>query len=648
MLKRTIGLSLLCMAGHAYSANLIVTTTEDENGTNPDACSLREAIALINSGKLNTVSEVTTDPYRNGFGGCGVNKTTRKDVQKVDKDGVLLTDADGKPILENKLVVDDEQEPYSNVIELEASKIYDLSSRIDINKGLTIRSASLDDINDDQGLNNPIIRMIAQDGMFKIQPDDAIISVSFDQVNLQGCNADGTRTTPCADNGGLIISNENLSFNKMRMSGGYAKNGGAIYSSSLDAKITATNVEFRENKANQNGAAIFMASPSMILGSTLFRKNTLGTAADAMASVVFLSEQGASSSQLTAARVTQVLNSTFVENEAYALNLVRNMSINASTIVGNKGGVYFDSAGAANLANSIVAGNQGADCTFSARDESYLNNSLYISGCDAALSTHLFSMKKLSNAGNELLIADANNDGVCDKPPAYGLLCPMRAGESDFLAFMKPRLLSDYQSLLESPIVNKGRNLSSIAQALNCSGSDQRGLARELCDIGAIELVINGDIQKNGQDIVYGETANLDLTDVLGDGEMMPAASCAQLYPDVTPPDGAWQDGCLKFSKAPAKGTFTLNADNSITYTPLTNFHGFERFSYDVTTTTSRFSDGINDQTINIETTIVQEPPQGNFENKKVNLSGGSTSLLGLFGLMGLAWMRRRAKGVRS
>jgi rhombotarget A family protien len=636
------------MAGHAYSANLIVTTTEDENGTNPDACSLREAIALISSGKLNTVNESTTDPYSNGYGGCGVNKTTRKDVPKLDDKGDPVTE-NGKPVLENKLVVADDQEAYAAVVELSPSETYKLSlGRIDIKKSLTIRNSQLDDINDDQGLKNPIIKVTTPNGMFKIQPDGVVISVSFDQVNLQGCNSDGTRTAPCEENGGLIISNENLTFNKMRISGGYAKNGGVIYSSSKDAKITATNVEFSDNKADQNGAVIFMSSPTMLLSSTLFRKNTLGSAADSKASVVFLSEQGSDSADLGSSRFTQVINSTFVENAAYALNLVRNMSINASTIVNNKGGVYFDSIGAANLANSIVAGNQSADCTFSARDQSYLNNSLYITGCDAAISTHLLSMKKLSNTGNELLIADANNDGICDKPPAYGLLCPMRAGASDFLAFMKPRLLSDYQSLLESPLVNKGRNLIGTTQALTCTAADQRGLARELCDIGAIELVINGDTQKNGQDIVYGETAKLDLIDVLGDGELMPAATCAQLYPNATPPNGVWQDGCLKFSKAPVKGTFTLNADNSVTYTPLTNFHGFERFSYDVTTTTSRFSDGLNDQTINIETTIVQEPPQGNFENKKVNLSGGSTGVFGLVGLIGLAWMRRRAKGVRS
>ena len=59
MLKRGISLGLLCITGHAYSANITVNTTEDV--VKADAqCSLREAITYINQGMPEA-----------GYNGCG-------------------------------------------------------------------------------------------------------------------------------------------------------------------------------------------------------------------------------------------------------------------------------------------------------------------------------------------------------------------------------------------------------------------------------------------------------------------------------------------------------------------------------------------------------------------------------------------------
>src|SRR5690606_34524898 len=44
-----IGMALLCMAGQAYSADIIVTTTEDIEKDDKE-CSLREAVGYINRG----------------------------------------------------------------------------------------------------------------------------------------------------------------------------------------------------------------------------------------------------------------------------------------------------------------------------------------------------------------------------------------------------------------------------------------------------------------------------------------------------------------------------------------------------------------------------------------------------------------------
>ena len=51
MLKRSIAFALLAAAGHAYSADIQVTTTTDEDVDNT-VCSLREAVELLN--KLNS------------------------------------------------------------------------------------------------------------------------------------------------------------------------------------------------------------------------------------------------------------------------------------------------------------------------------------------------------------------------------------------------------------------------------------------------------------------------------------------------------------------------------------------------------------------------------------------------------------------
>lgn len=62
MLKRSIGIGMLCVAGHAYSADIIVNTTEDITKDDKE-CSLREAIEYVNRGMP-----------KEGYNGCGGGK----------------------------------------------------------------------------------------------------------------------------------------------------------------------------------------------------------------------------------------------------------------------------------------------------------------------------------------------------------------------------------------------------------------------------------------------------------------------------------------------------------------------------------------------------------------------------------------------
>ncbi len=59
MLKRSIAIGSLFIAGHAYSANITVTSTEDVVKDDKE-CSLREAIEYINQGMK-----------EEGYYGCG-------------------------------------------------------------------------------------------------------------------------------------------------------------------------------------------------------------------------------------------------------------------------------------------------------------------------------------------------------------------------------------------------------------------------------------------------------------------------------------------------------------------------------------------------------------------------------------------------
>lgn len=639
MLKRTISLSLLCMASHAYSANIIVTTTADENGENPSACSLREAIRLINGEMIEDPADPNKEIYKDllnsteGFGGCG-----------------------GKDAVSDVF--------YAPIIDLPFGKTYLLESEVRIERSLTLRSDDVGNSSDRLGVNNPVIRAVGAHRLFDIKdisPEaTSIQTVVIQQVNLEGCAITDTTRLSCEDNGGIISNNESLLLSSLRVSGGRAKlYGGAVFSTTPQASVTLTIVDMQNNHAGINGAALSFDRPRFTIGGSYLSQNSVPAGSDGV--VLYVRdgiEQKDASGDPVATVTTRsgaVLDSTFYQNDAAVIDLREGIVINNTTLVDNRAGVRFIAPrGGANLANSIVAGNTQFDCQFSSGDQTYLNNNLYINGCDRPTSpnspTLQTSLIKISGTGDTTLFAE-QVDGQCAKPPARGLLCrplpvattsvELQDGTEVFNPYLRPRLLTEYTSLNDSKIVNKGRNISAIQQALTCTQNDQRSFERTLCDIGAIELVIDSNRKVNGLDIRFGGVAKLSLAALLGDGDLIPAEVCPSIFPNRQPDGGVWLEGCLTYVKAPQKGVMTLEQNGEITYRPSSNFHGVDRFNYDVVTTTSRFSDGANDQKINIETTIVQEPVAGD-SNRKVDLAGGAFGWVGLFGLFGLAATARR------
>ncbi len=631
MLKRTIGLGLLCMASHAYSANIVINTTDDEDGIDNDKCSLREAIELINRTDANgKIPEA-------GYAGC------------VGKDA-------------------------SPTIVLETGKTYFLNKEVAIRKSLSINVLDEFGISTKyNGENNAIIKAKGAHRLFTLDdnnPNIANITVIIAQVDLVGCGAEDANTA-CAPIGGLIFNRENLQLSFSRLKSGIASSiGGAIYnegvgtgpsSGAAAALLTLSNVTFQDNRAAQ-GAAIYSVQPRYEIVSSVFRDNKIiGSNTDNSGAIVFVNRAGDATTtdgKSTTVRTGNIRNSTFFSNTGRVANLLDGMVINNSTMIRNTAGVYLNSAtGSANLSNSIVAENGNQDCIIAPSNKAVTNNLLYNTGCGAGeadnpnrdLDSLTTPRQLIANTG-----IDNKLEGKCDLPPAAGLLCPFTTENETFNGFFKPRLLTQYISILNSPIVNRGRVISGggTTNTLACENTDQRGKPREttvLCDIGSVELVI-ADQNKIGQDIKYDQTAEIDLTDNLGDGQLWPKELCNDVFKDMEVPlvRDDWQEGCLQYvaGKEARKGSLVLSEQALLKYTPFRNFHGSDDFSIRVVTTTSRFSEGVNDRTITLRGTVVQEP-ENDFKDKSVKTSGGSTGIISLLGMLGLVWIRRRLQGVK-
>ena len=93
----------------------------------------------------------------------------------------------------------------------------------------------------------------------------------------------------------------------------------------------------------------------------------------------------------------------------------------------------------------------------------------------------------------------------------------------------------------------------------------------------------------------------------------------------------------------PTHGLVKFDALNSeILYSTYnSDFHGFDKFSYGMVTTLSRFSDAINDRALKINVKVVSEPPESLASKALDNGSMNVFSLLILSSLLAV-WRRPR------
>lgn len=611
MLKRSIAFALLAVAGQAYSADIQVTTTVDEDVDNK-VCSLREAVELIN--KRNSSDSTVVASVKDGYRGCG-----SKDAS-------------------------------SNII-LQRDKEYTLNKSIKISAALTISTAKNDSTLVEEGApnsHNATIKMIGTDQLFRIDDDSvekASFTVSFIDVNLKGA---GSKSAVPQGNGGLIYNHEQLVIQNSRLMDGYATSGGAIYNAGnlsnttkTAGSVMITNSLMQNNKASQGGV-LYSDMPLYYISRSVVRDNEVTAADGALfhAQTKFADE---STGGYLTSRVIGLSNSTIFHNKGSFIGNVRDgMVINNITMIKNVGGLFFDAPqGKASVSNSILVGNT-TNCQTSATDKTIVQSNLVTAECNRNASA---TLPNIIYSASEKLIAGNADEGTCDVPPADGLLCPYSTPSDSFLGFFKPRILDKYTSLSQSLLINKGRLYSdgtSVGLA-SCEKQDQRGKNRsaydELCDLGSIELIINrDDISTHGQDIKYGEIAKFNIADVVGDGELVSPQTCEKMFGKRT--DGkAWQPGCMKVvqTSTSSKGTLSIDTQGNLTYVPNGNWHGADVFNLLVVTTTTRFNDAA-DVYLTVAVQIVQDPPSG-IEDKSVSTGGGSVGgglILGLFGLIAL------------
>lgn len=623
MFKRTLACALFAITGHVYAADIQVTTLVDED-KDDTVCSLREAVFFLNNR--------AKKEYENGYHGCGT-----KDA--------------------------------SSIIVLQRDKEYSLNKSLELKVGMTITTATSGDFNDNKkGANNATLKMVGSDRIFFI--NDGSVEKELILVNLNELNLKGSATK--LNDGGLIYNREALNIQYSRLTSGNATRGGGIYNAGIlsDTEKTAGIVRIGNsilegNKADK-GAVIYSEMPRYLVFQSVIRDNQGTSAVDGAILFVQTGFRDETTGVALQSRFAGINNTTIFHNKGgYVANIREGIIVNNITMIKNAAGLYLQAPKwtsktttgettteekfpSAFVSNSIIVDNGTTNCVTSSDDESVVQSTLTTSDCNlqAPAERPNFMWDK-NNLKHKLIAGDSVEKDICDAPPADGLLCPFTTPKDQLVGFFKPRLLSSYSTLSDSLIVNKGRiysDGSSIGLA-SCELIDQRGKNRsgydELCDLGAIELVINrSEVPIAGQDILYGQIAKFNISESLLDGELLDSASCERILGKRS--DGqTWQPGCLEVQQTltPSKGKLTIDQFGNVVYTPNSNWHGADKFNLRIITTTTRFND-VSNYYITIPTTIVQDPPN-NFESKTVNVSGGSLGLTSILMLLGLIGFRR-------
>lgn len=627
MLKQSIGMGLLCIAGQAFSADIIVTTTLDNDVADKE-CSLREAIHYVNTGMP-----------KEGYKGCGGENSTNT---------ILLKEKEIYKLTEGHLVLN---------ASATIKTFYETNVTQTVNKGL--KNAVIQAANGkrvlfiEKGELPPPVEPAEGETTTPVIID--LPSIKIEEVTLQGSDQNSTRV----DKGGLIYADAYLTLDFVKLTSGRADKGGAIYSPNTDGKgyLAITNSLIEKNEAYQGGA-IYTELLSIRIRQSVIRKNKT----DNESSANLYSHAG-----LTTSGNAFLINSTLYGNTGNVVRLVDGLAVNNATILANEGtGILFagTQAKTGSIANSIILKN---DKNCRSESNTYPNNTIVQNNLISSSPLVLPLPYPLSEGvldcgdgqtaypnriftGDEAsMIAGTSIEGAClnIKQDSAAILCPFSEKEDQFLGYFRPRILLSYSNITESPILNKGAVEVADNKILSCEGSDQRNNSRPTipfnvgCDLGSIEIVVPTSSMLVGRDLKVGEVAKFSILDALGDSDLVPKENCNAIV-GPAPQGQEWQDGCIKIEQqnhVTSKGKITIDLDGNVVYTPDGAWHGADLLTMKVVTTTSRFDE--SDPYISVRVNIVQEP-NGEMKSDKLKTSGGSIGFGWLSILLGLAVIRRK------
>jgi rhombotarget A family protien len=597
MLKKSIGMALLCMAGHAYSADITVTTTEDIV-KDDEECSLREAIEYVNLGL-----------DKEGYMGCGGENSTAN---------ILLTE----------------------------KKTYVLNSHLEIKASLSIKAISDVDgtLQEDErvlGLNNAHIHMQGKDNIFRVKStDDDSILLTLKELDLEGCGE-----ASCADQGGIIYNKGSLSLDYVKLYKGAAQYGGAIYSTGRFGTNSQSRFEIKNSLIEQNkavqGGVFYAETLNYAIYQSVFKNNQ--TTQNSSSNLYSVPYAEPTLVQVLSGRIT---NSTFLKNTGTIIDLIDGLSLNNVTIVDNSANAVRLKAESTTsyLTNSIVLSNGNNDCEADSTHKAILQNNLVSASCGTGQAGYANKIWTETQ-----VFAGLSSEGKCQslEENKDAILCPYLTPPNSFLGYLRPRILLKYNAVEDSPIVNQGKSTTTTFGIVGCEAEDQRMIARlvdnSYCDRGSIEITVPTSGILVGQNILMGDVAKFSIANKLGDSDLIPKQYCQALVGDH-PKGEAWQDGCLKIvqTKTESKGKTTIDLEGNVVYTPDSSWHGADIFEIQVITSSTRFNK--TKPYLAITTQIVQEP-KDNFEDKTVKTSGGAFGFISLLGLLGLVGLRRVVKG---
>lgn len=480
-----IGFLLVIVGARAGLINTItVTTVLDEDGSNPSACSLREAVKAVNS--------------RAPYGGCPTGSAFDDNVIQLGAETYQLTLGELDIAGEVKIIGTDSQRAAHDQL------VNPLTGKAPRRMRPDFEDSDL---------------AIGKTGTYIVAGNGSRIFNTTAALTLQDLVLSGNGTVN--GNGGVIYAGNAVSMDNVVVSGGNvtgltnaAGNGGAIFLAGDGSALSLTDVTMRSNAAQNDGGALAMqcslgvnpyASHTINVLRSLFQGNAAGTGAGA------ISACGNSFLTISASTFSQNQSATNAGAISYAQSSnvgVGQLSLSYVTAAEQVGHVLAVS-GLSSIAinGSLLAFNASASDSVCYNPYASAPTPVPMM---AAAATGTYNAIGDNSCGG-LLAASGNNIDLTSVPFA-SVLHPITQAAYPSSPDGPPYGLTDYYLPQTGPssVVDKGDAFAT------CTAADQRNISRKsgvACDIGAVELlqVTAGDDDTDSQN----KTDRLGVVDVL-------------------------------------------------------------------------------------------------------------------------------------